>query len=64
MRIKLYEFGMWMSVAMLIGTAIGIWVAGTCFREALWQLFVTEVSFFWWWNLVRIEEYRTARRRH
>lgn len=61
-RKKLYEVGMYLSIAFFIGTAIGIWLFHAAFKESIMQLCISEAGFFWWWNLVRLEETRAARR--
>lgn len=62
MRKKLYAIGVLLCALLMLGTAGAMEVGDITLKEGAWQVGVSVAGALWWWNLLRIEEIRIARR--
>lgn len=63
MKKNLYAIAVLVFSIFLFGTAGAMELNVITFEEGCWQIAVSMVSALWFWNLLRIEETRQARRR-
>lgn len=63
MRSNLYAVAVFLFAVLMLGTSGAVMVGSITLTEGIWQTVVSMVGGLFFWNLLRLEETRTARKR-